>query len=182
MQWLLIWWTERIKTNGSSSLVEDWMIGKSINSTFWVSSWVWFNYRIQRKTASNGNGVKDLSFSVKLAYSKWEAQKFTEDKEFFAVWKNICPPKVEIFVWMAIQGCIASKSVLVRRGIIDNNLGRCPFCKETQDHLLLLCDVASRVWSNVISWWNMVWVCPPNLKNLLAFWDSFKFNNLEKLC
>lgn len=28
----------------------------------------------------------------------------------------------------------------------------------------------------------MVWVCPPNLKTLFAYWDSFKFGNLEKLC
>lgn len=25
-------------------------------------------------------------------------------------------------------------------------------------------------------------MCPPNLKYLLAFWDNFKFSNLEKLC
>ncbi|KAF7154656.1 hypothetical protein RHSIM_Rhsim01G0162300 [Rhododendron simsii] len=121
---------------------------------------------------------KDLSFSVKSAYSKWEDQKFTEDKELFTVWKNICPPKVELFVWMAIQGCIASKSVLVNNGILNSNLGQCLLCnatEETPNHLLLLCDVARRVWESVISWWNVVWICPSNLKSLL-FWDSFKFS------
>lgn len=98
---------------------------------------------------------------------------------------KFCPPKVELFVWMAIQGLIASKSVLVSRGILNSNTDQCPFCNsvgETPNHLLLLCNVAKRVWEEVILWWDMVWVCPPNLKTLFAYWYSFKFENLEKLC
>ncbi|KAF7145204.1 hypothetical protein RHSIM_Rhsim04G0135500 [Rhododendron simsii] len=83
---------------------------------------------------------KDLSFQL--------SQHTLSGKPKNSLRTNICPPKVEIFVWMDMQGCIASKSVLVRRGIINNNLGQYPFCnatKETPDHLLLLCDVACRL-------------------------------------
>lgn len=88
-----------------------------------------------------------------------------------------------MYGWLFKGGCIASKSVLVSRDILKSNLGQCLFCnsaQETPNHLLLLCDVARRVWEDVISWWNLV--CPPNLKSLLALWDNFKFSNLEKLC
>lgn len=46
---------------------------------------------------------KDLNFSVKSAYSKWEEQSFVEGRELMAVWKNNVPQKVELFVWMAMQ-------------------------------------------------------------------------------
>ncbi|KAG5541541.1 hypothetical protein RHGRI_021393 [Rhododendron griersonianum] len=108
---------------------------------------------------------KDLNFSVKSAYSKWEEQSFVEGRELMAVWKNIVPPKVELFVWMAMQNCIASKSSLVRRGILHSNLDLCPLCNasgESPVHLLLHCDVAWNVWSEMISWWHIIWVSPPS--------------------
>lgn len=36
--------------------------------------------------------------SVKSAYSKCEDHKFVENKEIFSTWKNIYPPKIELFV------------------------------------------------------------------------------------
>ncbi|KAI8542690.1 hypothetical protein RHMOL_Rhmol08G0158300 [Rhododendron molle] len=63
-------------------------------------------------------------------------------------------------------------SFLVNKGILNSNFGQCLSCnsaQETPNHLLLLCDVAKRVWEDVIFWCNLVWVCPPNLKSLLAF-------------
>ncbi|KAG5541486.1 hypothetical protein RHGRI_021344 [Rhododendron griersonianum] len=102
---------------------------------------------------------KSLTFSVKSVYSKWEEQKFREDKELFAVWKNICPPKVELFAWMAVQECISTRSALVRRGILNLEHGSCPFCnleEETPSHILIMCDVARR--------------------------KCFNFKNLEKAC
>lgn len=90
---------------------------------------------------------KDLPFSVKSLYSKWEDLKFMENKELLSIWKNICPPKTEIFAWMAVQNCIASISLLVRRGIIQSNHDVCPFCNsqgESTCHLLLFCQYAWR--------------------------------------
>lgn len=92
---------------------------------------------------------KDLNFSVKSAYSKWEDHNFGENKALFLVWRNICPPKVEMFVWLALQGCIASKSVLVSRGILNECLDICPFCNiggETPPHILLHRQFSWEVW------------------------------------
>lgn len=128
---------------------------------------------------------KSLTFSVKSAYSKWEDKKFREYKELYAVWKNICPPKVELFAWMAVQECVSTRSVLVRRGILNIEHGLCPFCnveEETPNHLLLLCNVARKVWDEVMVWWNLVWVSPASIKNLFLFWEGFKFKNLAKSC
>lgn len=128
---------------------------------------------------------KDLSFSVKSAYSKWEDQSFLENKELLSLWRNICPPKSELFVWMAVQDCIAAKSVLVRRGIISGNQALCLFCnneEETPTYLLLHCHFSWEIWSDVLAWWRMVWICPQNLMQLFLFWNNVSFRNLEKLC
>lgn len=99
---------------------------------------------------------KDLNFSVKSAYSKWEEdQKFVINEELASVWKNICPPKVEFFVWLAIQNCIAAKSVLNGRGILNINNAYCPFCNsevETPEHVLVQCHISWGVWSAIVSW------------------------------
>lgn len=127
---------------------------------------------------------KDLSFSVKSAYEKWEDLCFMEDKDLRSIWKNICPPKVELFVWMAVQNCFASKSVLVRRGMLASEFEACPLCNnanETPNHLLLLCDCAWKVWSAILAWWKFEWICTPNLLALLQFWNIFKFKSLERL-
>lgn len=128
---------------------------------------------------------KDLTFTVKSAYQKWEDQNFEVVKELLAVWKNICPPKVELFSWMAIQNCIASKAVLASKGIINNSQTLCPFCNsegETPSHLLLHCYFSWSIWSAILSWWNLTWVCPASLVHLLNFWNSFGYKNLENLC
>lgn len=88
-------------------------------------------------------------------------------------------------VGCSVQNCIASKSELVRRGVLNTSLDVCPFCYsvgESPSHLLFLCSVAWRVWSEIVSWWHFVWVSPPSLKDLLLWWNCHRFKNLEKLC
>ncbi|KAI8557584.1 hypothetical protein RHMOL_Rhmol04G0021400 [Rhododendron molle] len=92
--------------------------------------------------------------------------KIFTKSELYAIWKNICPPKAKLFAWMAIQSCIASKSVLVSRGILNNNIDLCPLCNlegETSNHLPLLCQYAWQTWTAIIQWWKLVWVSPPSL-------------------
>ncbi|KAH7865729.1 hypothetical protein Vadar_010417 [Vaccinium darrowii] len=93
-----------------------------------------------------------LDFSVKSAYEKWEMIKFIEDLGLSSIWKNLAPPKVECFVWLAIQESIASKSVLARRSIISEDQNLCPLCNvnsESPNHLLLYCDKSWSVASPV---------------------------------
>ncbi|KAI8555424.1 hypothetical protein RHMOL_Rhmol05G0173500 [Rhododendron molle] len=48
-------------------------------------------------------------------YEQWEV--LTLDRNLFLglIWKNLCPPKVEILAWMIIQERVATKSVLLLR-------------------------------------------------------------------
>ncbi|KAI8546907.1 hypothetical protein RHMOL_Rhmol07G0155800 [Rhododendron molle] len=88
-------------------------------------------------------------FSVKSIYTKWEQQQYMEGKGLFSLWKNICP-LFDLFTWLAMQGSIASRAVLVRRGILSQTQEQCPLCNsnaETPNHLLLQCMYAWEVWS-----------------------------------
>lgn len=70
-------------------------------------------------------------FSVKSVYEHWERQNSSRDPILGSVWKNLSPPKVEVFLWLAIQDRVATRSVLHSRNmIVDPHLALCPFCSE----------------------------------------------------
>lgn len=139
-----------------------------------------------RRTAFSGGGAKISFFQSSLLIQNGKnIDRYVEDKELFIIWKNICLPKVELIVWMPIQNCISAKSVLVRRGILDNSHNICPLCnieEESLDHLLLLCNVARKVWDEIFVWWQMTWNCQTTFKGLFLSWDSIRFKNLERIC
>ncbi|KAI8570885.1 hypothetical protein RHMOL_Rhmol01G0073500 [Rhododendron molle] len=59
----------------------------------------------------------------------------------------------------------------------------CPCCSlivETPEHLFLLCQFAWDVWSLILDWWHVRWVCPASLLDLFTWWLDFGFKNLEK--
>lgn len=76
---------------------------------------------------------------------------------------------------MAVQDCIASRSVLVARGILNVNQNTCPMCGSSSSYG----PNAWSIWSKIGHWWHLNWVCPPNIKALLLFWDSFRFKTLD---
>ncbi|KAG5560722.1 hypothetical protein RHGRI_003905 [Rhododendron griersonianum] len=129
---------------------------------------------------------KSNSFSVGSAYTKWEELNCNEDSNLHRIWKNLSPPKVEVFVWMAAQGKIASRSVLASRGLIfDEGAQECPLCAETCEtprHLLLHCRFSWEVWTGILRWWGVLWICPPTIMDFIAIWFNNSFKNLEKKC
>ncbi|XP_073266627.1 uncharacterized protein [Populus alba] len=61
---------------------------------------------------------------------------------FKGIWRGLVPPKVKVFCWMAIINKINTRSMLVRRGILDTSAANCPIClveEEMVDHLFIHC-------------------------------------------
>lgn len=92
---------------------------------------------------------KTTLFSVKSCYEKWELEFNPQCK---LIWKNICPFKVEVFLWQALEDKIATGAELVKRNVLNpenGDLGLCPFCNqelETVAHLFLHCPKTWKVW------------------------------------
>ncbi|XP_058211699.1 uncharacterized protein LOC131323875 [Rhododendron vialii] len=99
-----------------------------------------------------------------------------------SLWKNLCPPKVELLAWKALQERLATRSVLMSRNIVVNDV-LCSFCSlflETPNHLLLHCHFSWCVWSQVLDWWHTNWVCPSSIADLMCGWFDNNFRKLEK--
>lgn len=125
------------------------------------------------------------SYSVESAYSTWEKQTFQVNNCLNTLWKNLGPARIGAFVWQAVQEKIATRSILVRRNIIPPNDGFCPICAlspETPLHLFLQCSCARSTWSTILSRWLVSWIWPSTLPELVNFWFSNSFHNLEETC
>ncbi|KAI8562137.1 hypothetical protein RHMOL_Rhmol03G0011400 [Rhododendron molle] len=87
-------------------------------------------------------------FSVKSMYGQWEQGVHIGDEVLGSLWKNLSPPKVEIFSWLALQGRVATRSVLAHRNMLqEGQVPLCPLCslsEETPEHLFL---------HYLASWW-----------------------------
>lgn len=59
---------------------------------------------------------RNHTFSIRSAYNKWEELTHNSTTSLREIWRNLSPPKVEVFVWKAAQDRIASRSVLASRG------------------------------------------------------------------
>ncbi|XP_058217028.1 uncharacterized protein LOC131327925 [Rhododendron vialii] len=126
----------------------------------------------------------DKSFSVKSVYDNWEQLVQVKNEVLGSLWKNLSPLKVEIFSWMAIQGRVATRSLLVSTNMLEEGpLSKCPFCitfEETPKHLFLHCKFSWNTWSLIVVWWQMLWVCPPSLADLAKWWFDNRFRSLER--
>ncbi|KAI8523442.1 hypothetical protein RHMOL_Rhmol13G0073800 [Rhododendron molle] len=51
---------------------------------------------------------------------------------------------------------------------------------ETPSHLLLFCQFSWSVWSLILDWWHVVWVCPSSLAELALWWFDNRFGTSEE--
>ncbi|KAI8558470.1 hypothetical protein RHMOL_Rhmol04G0096400 [Rhododendron molle] len=85
---------------------------------------------------------------------------------------------------MSMQSKVATRSVLLGRNLIPEGQSTlCPFCLlhlETPQHLFLHCHFLWDVWSQILEWWHLRWVCPASLEAHFEWWMESRFRNLEK--
>ncbi|KAJ0907899.1 putative RNA-directed DNA polymerase [Helianthus annuus] len=85
-------------------------------------------------------------------------------------WNRIAPPKVNMFVWRALEGKIPTSLALMNRGVPVQNVF-CAFCgnmEESADHLLVRCIVADSVWQQIFTWVKApVGFRPQNMEELM---------------
>lgn len=90
------------------------------------------------------------------------------------LWKGIVPPKVESMVWLAILDRLPTKRFLCSRGFLFSNedlkCGMCGSYEETASHLFLSCSWAWSIWGAMFSWWEVSWVCPNSLEDMIIQW------------
>ncbi|XP_058185636.1 uncharacterized protein LOC131302861 [Rhododendron vialii] len=173
-------WLPRMPTTGkATNLWRDICNIGEVSSC--IGSIIQEGFRIQLSSCDslNWRWSSDNHFSVKSVYNQWESSGQTGSPGLEVLWKNICPPKVEIFAWMAVQSKVATRSVLVGRNmILEGQSSSCPLCSllmETPQHLFLHCQLSWAVWSQILEWWHVQWVCPDSLDAHLRWWMDSKF-------
>lgn len=88
-------------------------------------------------------------FNNRTCY-KWLIQQLPatpNDVPFSCMWIQSVPPKVQFFMWTAVQNSIATTDNLLRRGCQIQNV-TCSLCNahsESVNHLLLHCKYSHKV-------------------------------------
>ena len=68
------------------------------------------------------------------------------------VWKKLAPPKVELFMWLALLGKLNTRQRLCDIGILQEDQATCPLCvlqSESIDHILLSCHYSQQIWQSI---------------------------------
>ena len=90
-----------------------------------------------------------------------------------SIWKTKAPPRVAFFVWAAGLGRILTIDNLRRRHIVV--LDWCCMCKKSGEsipHLLLHCVVARELWNFIFGIFDIYWVMPFGVLDLLYYWGE----------
>ncbi|GJU92351.1 putative reverse transcriptase domain-containing protein [Tanacetum coccineum] len=89
-------------------------------------------------------------------------------------WNKLLPAKINICSWRITNRRLPTLINLDKRGI-DLNSVRCQIYDkdlETEDHLFVFCDLAIDTWKKVLNWWNLDFMCPSSLTDLLCLADN----------
>jgi len=101
---------------------------------------------------------------LRLVEGVWSGE---EEVVFRNLWKSKAPSKVLAFSWTLLLDRIPTKVNLMRRHLLAvDDSKRCVFCgleDETVVHLFLQCRVTSRVWLEVMRWFQFNVITSPNL-------------------
>lgn len=95
---------------------------------------------------------------------------------FRNIWKAGVPAKVLAFVWKALLDRIPTRHNLEIRHCFPPDIGSsCVWClslPECTSHIFLHCNMARRIWINLIGWLDLNFIMPPNLVIHRECWSS----------
>jgi hypothetical protein len=63
---------------------------------------------------------------------------------FVLLWKGFAPPKIDVFIWLLLNGSLNTRGFLAKRGFVNYEDARFPFyCEEigTSNHLFHHCTI-----------------------------------------
>ncbi|KAK3217752.1 hypothetical protein Dsin_011722 [Dipteronia sinensis] len=104
-----------------------------------------------------------------------ESENESEGSEFSCIWKGICPPKVEFFLWQLYRDRVMVKEVLNRFGFSQAMDEICPLCRsgaESSNHLFMHCSWSRLLWSACIGWWGMSYCPNLSVKSWVDGWSG----------
>lgn len=126
--------------------------------------------------------VPKIELSDKEDQLKWQVNKgkYTTAKgyeilqkagpvqpEWSILWKLQIPPKIKIFLWMALHNALPTLNSLHLRGMQVNPICRwCNVAVETSKHLLWQCTLATNCWKVFSKWFELKWSIPHDLREL----------------
>ena len=73
-------------------------------------------------------------------------------------WNGLAPPRVDILVWLVLQGRLNTKERLAVLHIIPLVAAVCPFCVSTVGsiaHIFIECKYSWRLWADCLLWWEL---------------------------
>ena len=92
------------------------------------------------------NGELDSS----LLYNALKTAHSNPDAWAKFIWHNKAPPRVKFFAWLLSQGRIQCKTVLRKKGVVDNTI--CEICQATEEtpaHIIFGCNYARQFWGAI---------------------------------
>ena len=101
------------------------------------------------------NDPPSYTFSVKSAYNKLIKQASGGVSGVFEyLWNLKVMPSAQFYVWRALSNRIATKMNLHKRGVLLGDT-ICVLCGREEDstsHILVTCDVSTKVWNMCFNW------------------------------
>lgn len=124
-------------------------------------------------------------FSIKQCFLKLTSLINIEQLDLCTkIWSSKCPPKVQVFIWLAAQNRIACKDLLAkRRVIVPGNDFSCPWCSlviESSCHLHLHCNFAWSIRSVIMDWWGLLWCPPLSVSDLIVHRDCLNALKIDE--
>jgi hypothetical protein len=106
-----------------------------------------------KKDVKVWNLTKDGTLTVKSCHLLLDRIYCSGVKPFQCnVWIKIVPPKIQCFIWLAVQEGICTGSFLLKHQVLTAAQALCPLCSsavEKIDHMLIHCSFVLRLWCKI---------------------------------